>query len=459
MNLEMEWAEKSWTDPDTGTRVVRISPDKKAHFRNNYFRHNMFTADGRWAVFIEFEDLADGQPRGLGRVWARDLLTGELRELVEIPVPSAPLMQFAVAPRSHLVNVIDVSQAGEPAVLQIDIDSGARRRVEPSVALGRIYQATFSADERWVYTMWQKEKGHLQDSMSFTDWRAMMSARPGYQEMVRIDLATGRVETVFSATSWCIGHPNPHPSDPDLLMCCQELAGERPDSKWGAAAEHERIRVMDLRTKSWLDTRRTGPVLCGHEHWARRGRRIYAHTRAVGRHAINRIDLDAGENLLFPCPVDLGWSAHVTVAPDESFLVGDGANFDRHTLPPEIRRVFERELARRDDYDVLWFRGDLERSNGGETIWKYELPEESSWDYDLWERDREKLEARIAAHPEMSVRTTPVCRFRTLARGPMMCHRLESNAHVTPDSRWAVFQSSSEDDWFEVWAARVPAAE
>ena len=39
----------------------------------------------------------------------------------------------------------------------------------------------------------------------------------------------------------------------------------------------------------------------------------------------------------------------------------------------------------------------------------------------------------------------------------MAGYRLESNAHVTPDNRWAVFLSSSEDDWFEVWAARVPA--
>lgn len=31
--------------------------------------------------------------------------------------------------------------------------------------------------------------------------------------------------------------------------------------------------------------------------------------------------------------------------------------------------------------------------------------------------------------------------------------RLESNAHVTPDSRWGVFQSANETGLFEVWAA------
>ena len=33
--------------------------------------------------------------------------------------------------------------------------------------------------------------------------------------------------------------------------------------------------------------------------------------------------------------------------------------------------------------------------------------------------------------------------------------RLESNAAVTADSRWVVFQSCSEDGFHEVWAARV----
>ena len=44
-----------------------------------------------------------------------------------------------------------------------------------------------------------------------------------------------------------------------------------------------------------------------------------------------------------------------------------------------------------------------------------------------------------------------------MLRSPkMLGYRLEANASVTPDSRWVVFQSSSEDDYFEVWAARVP---
>ena len=107
-------------------------------------------------------------------------------------------------------------------------------------------------------------------------------------------------------------------------------------------------------------------------------------------------------------------------------------------------------------------------SNGAETIWKYVLPSESVlddekyWqDYDQMYRsyhlDPEALDADLLREPDKTVTTTPICKYRTLMRSPkVLGHRLEANASVTPDSRWVVFQSSSEDDWFEVWAARVP---
>jgi hypothetical protein len=63
----------------------------------------------------------------------------------------------------------------------------------------------------------------------------------------------------------------------------------------------------------------------------------------------------------------------------------------------------------------------------------------------------------LIQNPDKLIKAEPVCKFRTMLRNPQMLgYRLESNAHVTPDSRWVVFQSSSQDNRFEVWAARVP---
>ena len=42
-----------------------------------------------------------------------------------------------------------------------------------------------------------------------------------------------------------------------------------------------------------------------------------------------------------------------------------------------------------------------------------------------------------------------------MPRLKMRAGRFETNVHVTRDSRWAVFQSASEQGLYEVWAARV----
>jgi len=456
--LSLDWAERRWTDPLTGMDVVCLSPNRKSHFRNTYFRWNMFTGDGKYVVFIEFEDIRDGREIGRKRLWARNLVTGELIDLGEVSSITS-WGSWAASRYSHRMNVIDGSSPEALAIIQIDIDTRERRRIVPSEKLPSVYEATFSADERYIYTpLYNKEKRKLAKTMSPAESRAMMAAQPGYHEMVRINLDTGAVEHLFSATTWQMGHPNPHPVYPNLFMCCQEWAGEDEKSRWGRAKEHERIRVIDLDTKQWLDIHRRIPFQSTHEHWALAGKRIYAHGGLLGTHAINRIDLEKGENTWSPCQPNIGSSVHVMVAPNERFLVGDGHNFDKYNMPADVRRRIE-ELAKRPEYDSFWFTGDLQRTNGGETIWKYELPAETLWNYETYDNDANRFHADLAKYPEKAVKTTPICRFRTLSRAQMLGYRLESNAHVTPDSRWAVFQSSSEDNWFQVWAARVPGTE
>jgi len=122
---------------------------------------------------------------------------------------------------------------------------------------------------------------------------------------------------------------------------------------------------------------------------------------------INRLDLGAGSYETFVCPLGVGNTAHVTVAPDESFLVGDGDNFDRHNLTPELRRRIE-EAIRDDPWRRTWSEWSLRNPNGGETIWKYELPKHNLWHYDRFADDKVLFFAELAAHPEMAVRTTPL---------------------------------------------------
>ncbi len=454
--LTLDWAEREWQDPLSGTRVVCLTPRRTSHCALNYFRINMFTADGQYAVFVEHEDIRAGKLCGWARLWSRNLLTGELRCYGDLPAGEATT-HFAVAPRSHHAQVVDQTDPRRAAIIQFDLDTGESRRIVPSRDLPDIFDGSLSADERHVYTYHFREKGALRATMPYHEWVAMMCSQPGVQEMVRVDTRSGKVETVFETDRWFLTHPNPHPRNPDLFMCAQEYWGASLSARWGAPLEKERIRLFNTRTGQWLNTHRPTPLQGGHEHWAPSGR-IYAHGGILDNVTLNRLDLDAGSYETFICPLGVGNTAHVTVAPDETFLVGDGDNFDQHNLTPELRRRLE-EAIKDDPWRRAWSEWGLRNPNGGETIWKYELPENNLWDYGRFAHNQALFNAEIEAQPERGVRTTPLCRFRTLCRGPLLGYRLESNAHVTPDSRWAVFQSSSDDNRFEVWAARVPGTE
>jgi len=88
------------------------------------------------------------------------------------------------------------------------------------------------------------------------------------------------------------------------------------------------------------------------------------------------------------------------------------------------------------------------------------LPEESLCDDEEYEYDADRFLGDLERYPERTVTTTRLAQYRSLFREkdtpPGI--QFESNADVRPDNRWVVFQSSSDDGWLQVWAARVPIA-
>ena len=477
--LSFDWAEKSWQDPLTGTQVVRLSPDRKMHFRNNYFYNNLMTFDGKYAVFMGCEELRDGIEYGTRSLWARDMISGEVRDLG--PVPAVPesligyyqyrggcLDSFAAARYSHRVNVLDPSDLDAWTIIQVDIDTGERRRIVPSEPIRYPYFASFDATERFYYCA-RKENHELMQTMGPNEFHKLKNKDPGHQEMLRVDLESGQVSVAHEnilgdGRRFNLEHAQPHPALPNLFLS-------------GA-------HIVDVDTGEWLDHVDDGVSARwhgqGYYHWALAGKRIYTKQLASPHvQCMSVIDLETGDNRWFASPPHTGLAVHAHVAPNEAFLVGEGYDFDEHTFPPELREPLQKRLDEglEPRFAAFFLTGlpvlagtvpPAPISNGGETVWKYVLPEESVlddekyWqDYDTMYRsyflDPASLDADLLREPDKTIRTTPICKYRTMLRSPkMLGYRLEANASVTPDSRWVVFQSSSEDDYFEVWAARVP---
>ncbi len=444
--LDFAWAPHQWEDPLSGTQVVKLSPDLPRHFRNVYFRTPLFTPDGRTMLMAAFPadwrfDRFDHPSREDCRIpeptlMALDLLSGETTELGTYRAGKMGLW-FAAAPRGRLVHVI-VNGGDHEEIEQIEIDSGKRRRIVPSLPLRYIWEGECSADLRYIYTPTPIKP--RPPGMSNTEAYHSGSTRSSTGTMFRIDLETGETRPIFE-TDWELAHPNPNPVRPELFMCCQNGIDSR--------GNYQRVWVRDVEAQRWLDmpwTIRDAGV--SHEMWTRDGTAIYGHAGLYGYQTISRFRLEKGVWESFVVPIGAGDSAHVHVAPDQSCLVGGGKNWGWNT---------EHEAAgKAGDGDNPWAFDGVGCHSLGEVIWKFELPQESilTPDHDFHRRD--DLVAPVYRNPDKVVRTTPVCRFRSYARLLNRPMRLENNTQVTPDSRWAVLQSCSEDGLFELWAARIP---
>ena len=366
------------------------------------------------------------------------------------------------------MNVLDPSDLDAWAIIHVDIDTGERRRIVPSEPIRYPYFASFDATERFYYCA-RKENHELMQTMGPNEFHKLKNEDPGHQEMLRVDLESGQVSVAHEnilgdGRRFNLEHAQPHPVLPNLFLS-------------GA-------HIVDVDTGEWLDHVDDGVSARwhgqGYYHWALAGKRIYTKQLASPHvQCMSVIDLETGDNRWFASPPHTGLAVHAHVAPNEAFLVGEGYDFDEHTFPPELREPLQKRLDEglEPRFAAFFLTGlpvlagtvpPAPISNGGETVWKYVLPEESVlddekyWqDYDTMYRsyflDPASLDADLLREPDKTIRTTPICKYRTMLRSPkMLGYRLEANASVTPDSRWVVFQSSSEDDYFEVWAARVP---
>ena len=357
------------------------------------------------------------------------------------------LADWAISRQSHLAHVIDAKD-GLAYVIQIDLDTGIKRSIIPNKPLRKIVFADCSADDRFLFSYEAEKEWNFPNEISERDRIAILGSDPGKNYMYRIDLKNGNTEVLFESDDWWIGHSNPNPFDPNILMCCQE--GFIFDEKFRRPLNFQRQRIYDMGKREWMDLRGSLRSRGTHEHWSNNGKRVYSHGGLFGCHAIYVNDLDSQKALKYIGPPGVGNSIHISVSPDESFIVGDGRPFSKSDIG------LIKSLSKEPDPGLVFsWDGLLNSDSPSEVIWKYELPDETVWTELRDFQSEEDAYRMIAENPQNVIKITPLCRFRSRVRLTLDPIREEANAHITPDSRWAVFQSAGEEGLYEIWAARV----
>src|SRR4051812_34477040 len=182
---------KSWIDPDTGHRVVRLTYEPGS--ASLYFNQNGYTANGKRLVYTT--------PDGIS---VFDLSTHEVK-----PVVKGRVRLIDAGRKSERVYYVK-----EGAVFSTDIDSGQVRKIAALPNRGSV--ATINADETLLAGTYTEtdgpgvarpdnraEQGHPLDQPR--DKEQIMEARLAARTpmgLFTMNVSTGEIKTIHKATDW-----------------------------------------------------------------------------------------------------------------------------------------------------------------------------------------------------------------------------------------------------------------
>lgn len=375
---------KSWVDPDTGHRVVRLTDEPGS--ASLYFNQNGYTADGKKLVYttsngISVLDLASKS--------ARAVVTGKVR-LIDAGRKTQRVFYLR-----------------DGAAFWTNVDTGETRKIGQLPRRGGI--STVNADETLLAGTYiegdgadyganarpQQQQGHALDQPA--NKGQMMEDRLAARlpmAMYTLNVATGEVRVIHRATDW-LNHLLFSPSDPGLLMFCHEGPWHKVDRIWTIRTDGTGIRKIHTRTMAM--------EIFGHEFWSADGKTIWydLQTPRGEDFWLAAFDVDTARRRWYHLQRN-EWSIHFNVTRDGSLLCGDGGDPGQVAKAPDGRWIY-------------LFRPQL-------------------------------LDNRGVGDPAFV--QPGVLRAERLVNMSKHNYRLEPNVSFTPDNAWVVFRSNMFGDTY-----------
>jgi oligogalacturonide lyase len=370
---------KSWVDPDTGHRVVRLTdqPDSASL----YFTQNGYTADGRELIYttsagistLDFvtnvtKTVVAGRVRVIeagrrtqnvyytkdGTVWSTDVDSGATREIAKLPARNAAAISTVNADETLLAGTY-IENGGA--------DYNASRPQEPQ-SIGLIQPANKGQ------MMEQRLAAHLPMAL-FT-----MSTR------------TGEVKVIHRATDW-LNHLLFSPTDPALLMFCHEGPWHKVDRIWTIRTDGSQITKVHTRTMAM--------EIFGHEFWDNDGKTVWydLQTPRGEDFWLAGYNAETGARTWYHLQRN-EWSIHFNVSRDGKLFCGDGGD------PGQVAKAPDGEW-------IYLFRPELFPNRG--------------------------VENKDFVNPG-------VLHAERLVNMSKHQYKLEPNVSFTPDAKWVVFRSN-----------------
>ena len=303
---------KSWIDPDTGHRVIRLTDEPGS--ASLYFNDNSITPDGRDMVYTV-----------RGGISVLDLKTLESHPLV-----AAPARVIVVGRKTPTVYYTKAGADRDHVTLYgTNIETGETRKVADLPRRASI--SSINADETLGGGTYIEGDGADYGARPAAAAPALNQPRNKDESMdVRLqarlpmtlftlDLRTGRQRNLIEHSTDWLNHLEFSPTDPTLLLYCHEGPWWKVDRLWT-------IRT-DGTQNTLVHKRQMGMEGVGHEFWSPDGKTIWYDIRfPIGvDFFLGGYNVDTQERIWYH--MDLrSWSIHYNESADQTMFCGDGGS-------------------------------------------------------------------------------------------------------------------------------------
>lgn len=298
---------KSWTDPDTGHRIVRLTDEPGS--ASLYFNQNGYTADGKSLVYttpngISVLDLEKREARQV--VQGRVRLIDAGRKTPRVYYSRDGALFWTNTATNETKKIGDLPPRGSIATVNADETLLAGTYIENS------QQAPYAPNNN-------QSQGHPLDQpknkgqMMEERWASRL---PMAMFTMRID--TGEIKIIHKANDW-LNHLLFSPTDPALLMFCHEGPWHKVDRIWSIRTDGTQLTKIHTRTMAM--------EIFGHEFWSTTGAEIWydLQTPRGEDFWLARYNIASGARTWYHLQRD-EWSIHFNVSKDGKLLCGDGGD-------------------------------------------------------------------------------------------------------------------------------------
>jgi oligogalacturonide lyase len=310
---------KSWIDPDTGHRLVRLTDEPGS--ASLYFNQNGYAADGKKLIYTTPEGIS---VLDLATHAARSVVKGQVRVIV-------------AGRKTQNVYYIRDGQA-----CSTDVDTGATRVIAKLPPRASV--VTVNADETLLAGTYVEGEGQdyypnrpagpqglVQPPNKGQMMEQTLAARLP-RVMFTVNTKTGEIKTILKSTDW-LNHLLFSPTDPTLLMYCHEGPWHKVDRIWTIRTDGSHITKIHTRTMAM--------EIFGHEFWSPDGKTIWYDLQTprgedfwvagynVDTHARTWYHLQRNE-----------WSIHFNVTRDAKLFCGDGGDQGQVAHAPDGKWIY-----------------------------------------------------------------------------------------------------------------------